>query len=52
VAANGATYTATIRSKGQPVEKVSGTAQVSAAFEFRPRNVVLTAQAVTLLIFP
>lgn len=52
VAANGATYTATIQSKGQPAQKVSGPAQVNAAFDFRPRYVVGTPPTVTLLNFP
>jgi hypothetical protein len=52
VAANGATYTATIASKGHPALSVSGTAQVSAAFDFRPRYVVGTPPTVTLLNFP
>ena len=52
VAASAATYTATIQSKGHPAQNVSGTAQVSAAFDFRPRYVVETPPTVTLLNFP
>jgi hypothetical protein len=52
VAASGATYTATIQTKGQPDQNVTGTAQVSAVFAFRPRHVVLTPPTVTLLNFP
>ena len=52
VAANGATYTATIQSKGQPAQNVLGTAQVSASFEFRPQHVLGTPPTVTLLNFP
>jgi hypothetical protein len=52
VHANGATYTATIQSKGQPAKQVSGTAQVSAAFQFRPQHVLGIAPTVTLLNFP
>jgi hypothetical protein len=52
VAANGATYAATIQSTGQPAKKISGTAQVSAAFQFRPRYVVGAPPTITLLDFP
>jgi hypothetical protein len=52
VAASEATYTATIQTKGQPDQKVIGTAQVSAVFDFRPRYVVGTPPTVTLLNFP
>jgi len=52
VAANGATYTATIQSQAQPAKKVSGTAHVSAAFQFRPGYVVGTPPTMTLLNFP
>jgi hypothetical protein len=50
--ANAATYTATIQSKGQPAQALSGTAQVSAAFEFRPQHVLWTPPTATLLNFP
>jgi hypothetical protein len=49
VAANSATYTATTRTQGQPAHKVSGTAQVSAAFQ---GGRVTTPPNVTLLNFP
>jgi hypothetical protein len=52
VAANAATYTATIQTKGQPANEVSGAALVSAAIDFRPRYVVGTPPTVTLLNFP
>jgi IPT/TIG domain len=52
VNASAAAYTATIQSNGQPTRTVSGTAQVSAAFEFRPQHVVGAPPTVTLLNFP
>jgi hypothetical protein len=52
VNASAATYTATIRSKGQPAQTVTGTAQVSAAFDFRPRQALGEAPTVTLLALP
>jgi hypothetical protein len=52
VNAGAAAYTATIQSKGLPGQTVSGTAQVSAAFEFRPRHVLGTPPTATLLNFP
>ena len=51
VGANAATYTATIQSQGH-TQKVNGTAQVSASFEFRPQHVLGTPPTVTLLNFP
>jgi len=51
VAANAATYTATIQSQGD-TQKVTGTAHVSAAFEFRPQHVVGTPPTATLLAVP
>ena len=52
VNANAATYTATIQSPGQPAQTVSGTAQVSAAFQFRPQQALGTPPTATLLNFP
>ena len=52
VNANAAAYTATIQASGQRAQTVSGTAQVSAAFEFRPQHVLGTAPTATLLNFP
>jgi hypothetical protein len=52
VYANAATYTATIQTKGQPAKKVGGTAQVRAAFEFRPQHTLVTPPTVTLLNLP
>jgi len=49
VAANSATYTATIQTQRQPAHKVSGTARVSAAFQ---GGRVTTSPNVTLLNFP
>ena len=51
VGANAAEYTATVQSQ-RHTQKVSGTAQVSAAFEFRPQHVLGTPPTVTLLNFP
>jgi len=51
IAANGATYIATIQSQGH-TQSVKGTAQVSASFEFRPQHVLGTPPTVTLLNFP
>ena len=51
VGANAATYTATIQSQGH-TQKVTGTAHVSASFEFRPQHIVGTPPTVTLLNFP
>ena len=51
VGANAATYTATIQSQGH-TQKVNGTAQVSASFEFRPQHVLGSPPTVTLLNFP
>lgn len=51
VSANAATYMATIQSQG-PTQKLSGIAQVSAAFEFRPQHVLGTPPTVTLLNLP
>lgn len=52
VHANAATYTATIESQGHLAQTTSGTAQVSAAFEAWPYQVMLTPPTVTLLNFP
>ena len=51
VGANAATYTATVQSQGH-TQKVSGTAQVSASFDFRPQHVLAIPPTVTLLNFP
>ena len=51
VGANAATYAATIQGQGH-TKKVSGTAQVTASFEFRPQHVLVTPPTVTLLNFP
>jgi hypothetical protein len=52
VNATAAAYTATIQAKRQPAKKVGGTAQVGAAFVFRPQHVLGTPPTVTLLNFP
>jgi hypothetical protein len=50
---NSAAYTATIESQGQPAQTVSGTAQASAAFRFRPYWATqATPPTVTLLNLP
>jgi hypothetical protein len=51
VNATAAAYTATIKSAGI-TQNVNGTADVSAAFDFRPFHVLGTAPTVTLLNFP
>jgi hypothetical protein len=51
VTADGATYTATIQSQGR-AQTVTGIAQVSAAFQFRPRYVLGAPPTATLLNFP
>ena len=51
VNATAAAYTATIQNAGT-TQNVSGTADASAAFEFRPFHVLGTSPTVTLLNFP
>lgn len=52
VNAGAAAYTATIQSTGTTARRVSGTAQVSAAFDFRPQHLLGEPPTVTLLNFP
>jgi hypothetical protein len=52
VNAQAATYTATIQNQRRLAKAVSGTAQVSAAFEAWPYQVLGTPPTVTLLNFP